>query len=160
MNQNNKTMGDLSKYVNLSEVVTSVTAKRNGVDNTPNQAQKEALKLVCEMVFDKVREHFNVPIHIASGFRCEKLNTLVGGSKTSQHRVGEALDIDADRYGKITNKQIFDYIRQNLHFDQMIWEFGTNENPEWVHVSYRAKGNRNSCIRAKKVNGKTIYENI
>jgi hypothetical protein len=153
-------MGDLSKYVNLSEVVASVTAKRNGINNTPNESQKEALKLVCETVFDKVREHFNVPIHISSGFRCEKLNTLVGGSKTSQHRLGEALDIDADRYGQITNKQIFDYIRENLHFDQLIWEFGTDKNPEWIHVSYKPKGNRNSCLKAKKVNGKTIYENI
>ena len=153
-------MGDLSKYVNLSEVVASVTAKRNGINNTPNESQKAALKLVCESVFDKVREHFNVPIHISSGFRCEKLNTLVGGSKTSQHRLGEALDIDADRYGQITNKQIFDYIRGNLHFDQLIWEFGTDQNPEWIHVSYKFKGNRNSCLKAKKVNGKTIYENI
>jgi len=153
-------MGDLSKYVSLSEVVTSVTAKRYGIDNTPNATQKASLKLVCEMVFDKVREHFNVPIFIASGFRCEKLNTLVGGSKTSQHRLGEALDIDADNYGGITNKQIFDYIKTNLHFDQLIWEFGTNENPEWVHVSYKPKGNRNSVLKAKKVSGKTIYENI
>jgi len=153
-------MGDLSKYVSLSEVVTSVTAKRYGIDNTPNATQKASLKLVCEMVFDKVREHFNVPIFISSGFRCEKLNTLVGGSKTSQHRVGEALDIDADRYGKITNRQIFDYIKTNLHFDQLIWEFGTNSNPEWIHVSYKAKGNRNSVLQAKKVGGKTIYENI
>jgi zinc D-Ala-D-Ala carboxypeptidase len=153
-------MGDLSKYVNLSEVTTSVTAKRHGVNNTPNETQKASLKLVCESLFDKVREHFNVPIFISSGFRCEKLNTLVGGSKTSQHRLGEALDIDAYRYGGITNKQIFDYIKGNLHFDQMIWEFGTNENPEWIHISYRAKGNRNSCLKAKKINGKTIYENI
>ena len=153
-------MGDLSKYVSLNEVVTSVTAKRHGIDNTPNATQKACLKVVCEMVFDKVREHFNVPIFIASGFRCEKLNTLVGGSKTSQHRIGEALDIDADRYGKITNKQIFDYIKTNLHFDQLIWEFGTNSNPEWIHVSYKAKGNRNSVLQAKKVGGKTIYENI
>jgi hypothetical protein len=101
-----------------------------------------------------------VPIFIASGFRCENLNTLVGGSKTSQHRLGEALDIDADNYGGITNKQIFDYIKTNLHFDQLIWEFGTNENPEWVHVSYKPKGNRNSVLKAKKVGGKTIYENI
>jgi hypothetical protein len=153
-------MGDLSKYVNLSEVTTSVTAKRNGINNTPNETQKASLKLVCENLFDKVREHFNVPIFISSGFRCEKLNTLVGGSKTSQHRLGEALDIDADRYGGITNKQIFDYIKGNLHFDQMIWEFGTDQNPEWIHISYRAKGNRNSCLKAKKINGKTIYENI
>jgi hypothetical protein len=153
-------MGDLSKYVNLSEVVTSVTAKRYGIDNTPNATQKASLKLVCEMVFDKVREHFNVPIFIASGFRCENLNTLVGGSKTSQHRLGEALDIDADNYGGVTNKQIFDYIKTNLHFDQLIWEFGTDENPNWIHVSYKPKGNRNSVLKAYKKNGKTIYENI
>jgi zinc D-Ala-D-Ala carboxypeptidase len=151
----------LSKNLKLSEAVKSITAERLGIDNTPNDQEINNLKSIAENIFQPIRDHFGVPIGLSSGFRCKKLNAAIGGSKTSQHMSGSALDIDADMYGKITNKQVFDYIRENLDFDQLIWEFGNDENPSWVHVSYQHNDeNRKRVLKAYRLNGETRYKVI
>lgn len=137
----------LSKNVSLLEAVTSQSAIRLGIDNTPDADIICKLKLTAEQVVQKVRDHFGVPIRISSGYRSPKLNKAIGGSATSQHMKGEAFDIQGTN--GISNKQIFDYIKNNLDFDQLIWEYGNDKNPAWVHVSYKAKGNRKSAIRIK-----------
>jgi hypothetical protein len=151
----------LSKNLSLKEAIKSNTATRLGIDNTPDEWEIDNLRAVAENIFQPVRDHFGVPIGVSSGYRCKELNKAVGGSKYSQHMVGEALDIDADIYGKVTNAEIFNYIKNNLDWDQMIWEFGDDEEPNWVHVSYKQAGaNRKQLRRAyKKANG-VYYTNI
>jgi hypothetical protein len=116
-------------------------------------------KLLAENIFEPIRNHFRVPIIISSGYRSKELNTEIGGSLTSQHCTGEAIDIDMDGTPNgVTNKMIFDYIRENLNFDQLIYEFGTAENPDWVHVSYESSGKqRKQVLKATKNAGKTVY---
>ena len=112
-------------------------------------------------IFQPIRDHFNVPIGISSGYRSIELNNIIGGSSSSQHSKGEALDLDADIFGGCTNAEIFDYIKDNLVFDQLIWEFGDDENPNWVHVSYnKDRTNRMMMLKAYKVKGKTRYSTI
>jgi zinc D-Ala-D-Ala carboxypeptidase len=148
----------LSKNLSLAEVMRSETAKRKGISNMPTPEHIENFKKLAENVFQPIREHFGVPIHISSGYRSKALNTAVGGSLSSQHCQGEAIDIDMDG-SSITNKQVFDFIRENLNFDQMIWEFGTDANPDWVHVSYESTGKqRKQVLKAVKQGGKTIYK--
>ena len=148
----------LSKHVSIAEFCHSDTAKRRGIDNTiKDPAHLASAKLLCEKVFEPIREHFGVPIHISSGYRSAALNRAVKGSSSSQHCKGEAMDIDADRYGKVTNKEIFDYIREHLEWDQMIWEFGNDSQPDWVHVSFKATGNRRQILKAIKEGASTEY---
>jgi zinc D-Ala-D-Ala carboxypeptidase len=148
----------LSNHVSLAEFCHSDTAKRRGIDNTiKDPAHLASAKLLCEKVFEPIREHFGVPIHISSGYRSAALNRAVKGSASSQHCKGEAMDIDADRYGKVTNKEIFDYIREHLEWDQMIWEFGNDSQPDWVHVSFKATGNRKQILKAIKEGASTEY---
>ena len=130
-------MKNISKYITYAEATTSQTAIRNNIKNEPNETQLIAMQLVAIRVFDVVREHFSNPIRVSSFFRCDALNKAVRGSKTSQHRTGQAIDMQGT--GKLTNKMIFDYIKNNLDFDQLIWEFGNKDNPAWVHVSYVSK---------------------
>lgn len=106
------------------------------------------MKLVAETCFEPIRNHFGIPLPVSSFFRCEALNKAIGGSKTSQHCKGEAIDMDADG-SPITNKQIFDWAKANLKFDQLIWEYGTSENPAWVHISFSKHGNRNQVLYIK-----------
>ena len=147
----------LSKNLALAEVIRSETAKRKGISNMPTPQHIENFKKLAENVFQPIREHFGVPIHISSGYRSKALNTAVGGSLSSQHCSGEAIDIDMDGTS-ITNKQIFDFIKENLNFDQMIWEFGTDTNPDWVHVSYESSGKqRKQILKAVKAGGATKY---
>jgi hypothetical protein len=147
----------LSKNLSLAEVMRSETAKRKGVSNMPTPEHIENFKKLAEKIFQPIREHFGVPIHISSGYRSAALNKAVGGSSSSQHCTGEAIDIDMDGTS-ITNKQIFDFIKEHLEFDQMIWEFGTSANPDWVHVSYESTGKqRKQVLRAVKQGGKTSY---
>ena len=114
-------------------------------------------KLLAEKIFEPIREHFKVPIHISSGYRSKALNTAIKGSLSSQHCSGEAADIDMDST-EVTNRQVFEFIRDNLDFDQLIYEFGSDINPDWVHVSYESKGKqRKQILRAKKVGKKTTY---
>jgi hypothetical protein len=150
----------LSENLNLSEVTKSDTAKRLGIDNNPTPEHLANLKLVAENIFEPIRKHFGKPIFLSSGYRSKALNSAVpGSSSTSQHCSGEALDLDQD--GKstgVTNKMVFEYIKNNLNFDQLIWEFGTDSNPDWVHVSWESTGKqRKMILKATRVNGKTVY---
>jgi D-alanyl-D-alanine dipeptidase len=113
--------------------------------------------IIANNIFQPLRDGIGKPIRISSGYRSEKLNKAVGGSKTSQHNKGQALDLVATT--GFTNKDIFDYIKKHLEFDQMIWEFGTDKNPDWVHVSYNKGKNRKQVLKAIKKDGKTLYIN-
>ena len=147
----------LSKNLSLAEVMRSETAKRNGISNMPTPEHIENFKKLAENVFQPIREHFDRPIHISSGYRSVALNKAVKGSLSSQHCSGEAIDIDMDGT-EITNAEIFNFIKDNLDFDQLIWEYGTDSNPDWVHVSYESKGKqRNQILRCRKVNGGPSY---
>lgn len=148
----------LSKNLSLAEMIRSESAKRAGISNMPTKQHLESMKILAEKIFQPIRDHFKVPIHISSGYRSKALNASIkGASKTSQHSKGEAMDIDMDGT-EITNKQVFDYIKDNLEFDQLIWEFGTDNNPAWVHVSFNSKGRqRKQILKATKKNGKTVY---
>jgi len=148
----------LSKHVSVKEGVYSTTAKRLGLDNTPTHEHMANMELICEKVFEPLRAHVNGPIKINSFYRGPELNKAIGGSSKSQHCSGQAMDID-DTYSYATNAEMYNYIKENLNFDQMIWEFGTDKNPNWVHVSYVSESaNRNRCLKAyKDSNNKTKY---
>jgi hypothetical protein len=148
---------NLSKNLTLKEVTKSDTAIRKGINNEPNAEQLENLKVLATEVFQKIRDHFGVPIKVTSGFRSEALNKLIKGSKTSDHMKGCAIDIDMDGTPDITNAEVFNFIKDNLTFRQLIWEFGNDNNPDWVHVSYVAGSNKKEVLRASKKGGKTIY---
>ena len=152
----------LSKNLSLAEVTKSITAKRLGIDNTPDEWTKENLRQVAINVFQPVRDALGCPVFVSSGYRSADLNVAIGGSKRSQHVEGRALDLDADVYGGTSNCDIFHYIKENLEFDQLIWEFGDESNPDWVHVSYVYDGpNRKRCLKAcRDDQGKTYYEVI
>ena len=149
----------ISEHLDLSEVTRSESAKRKGISNEPTAEHLENFKKLAENIFEPIRNHFNVPIHISSGYRSKALNTSIGGSLTSQHCSGEAIDIDMDGSSNgVTNKMVFDFIKANLNFDQMIWEFGNSNNPDWVHVSYESTGKqRKQILKATKVGGATKY---
>jgi hypothetical protein len=155
-------MERLSPHITMAEAVHSNTAKRLGIENKPNPEQIASMLTIAEMIFEPLRVFVGGPIKINSFFRSPALNKAVGGATkngkpTSQHCKGEAMDLD-DVYGHASNAQMFDWIKANLDFDQMIWEFGTDENPAWIHVSYvDAQENRNRCLKAYKKNGKTKY---
>ena len=151
----------ISPNITYAEAIHSETAKRKGIDNTPNPNQIEAMKLLAEKVFQPLREWVGGPIKVNSFFRSAELNEAIGGSKTSQHCKGQAIDID-DVYGYKTNAEMYNWIKENLNFDQMIWEFGTDMNPNWVHVSYVSEeDNRNRCLKAYKDKyNKTKYKVI
>jgi zinc D-Ala-D-Ala carboxypeptidase len=151
----------ISKHLSLAEVTRSESAKINGINNTPTAEHLENFKLLAEKVFEPIREHFGVSIHISSGYRSEALNKFIKGSSSSQHCKGEAIDIDMDGSdSEVTNKMVFDFIVSNLEWDQIIWEFGTDSNPDWVHVSYTKGKNRKQKLKAVRKNGKTSYINI
>ena len=130
-------MKSISKYITYLEAVTSQTAERNGILNVPSPESIINMQLVALRVFDPVRVHFNKPIRVSSFFRGLLLNKAVGGAKSSQHVKGQAIDMQGTN--GLTNKQIFEYVKDNLDFDQLIWEFGNKNNPAWVHVSYVSK---------------------
>jgi hypothetical protein len=146
----------LSENLELSEVIRSESAKRLGVNNTPTAEHIENLKALAENIFQPIRDHFGVPIRISSGYRSAALNKKIGGARKSDHLAGKAIDIDQDNTS-ITNAQVFDFIKHNLKFSQLIWEFGTDKNPDWVHVSYDPKNLKCQILKAIKQNGKTVY---
>jgi len=150
----------ISKHVSYKEGVYSITATRLGIDNTPEDDQLYFMELIAEKVFEPLREWVGGPIKINSFYRSPELNKAIGGSSKSQHCKGQAMDID-DTLDKVTNAEMFNWIKENLDFDQMIWEFGDDDNPNWVHVSYVSEEkNRNRCLRAFKSGGKTVYNVI
>jgi hypothetical protein len=150
---------NLSKNLTLFEMTRSETAKRKGVSNQPTPEHIENMKVLAEKIFEPIREHFNAPIYVTSGYRSAALNKKIGGAKNSQHLTGEAMDIDMDGHSSgVTNVQIFNWIRQNLSFDQLIWEYGNSASPDWVHVSYNTSGtNRRQVLRATKGTFGTRY---
>ena len=149
----------LSKNLSLAEVTRSETAKRRGISNMPTPEHIENFKKLAENVFQPIRDHFGVPIHLSSGYRSAALNKAVGGASSSQHSKGEAIDIDMDGSANgVTNKMVFDFIKANVNFDQLIAEFPVNGNPAWVHVSYNGDGaQRKQILVAKKSGSKTAY---
>lgn len=147
----------ISKHITFEEATKSQESIRKGIDNIPNDMQLDAMKFIAEIIFEPIRTHFNKPIHISSFFRSEGLNEAIGGSKTSQHCKGEAMDIDADIFGGLTNREVFEYVKETFDFDQLIWEFGNEDNPAWVHVSCKRFANRNQILRAIKESGKINY---
>jgi len=137
--------------------VYSRTAERLGLKNDPSDDHLANMKIIAEKVFEPLRIHVGGPIKINSFYRGPELNKAIGGSSKSQHCHGQAIDID-DTYGNASNAEMYNWIKANLDYDQMIWEFGTDENPNWVHVSYVSpESNRNRCLKAYKDNGKTKY---
>lgn len=152
---------NLSKNLTLKECTKSVAASRLGIDNEPKEAWViENLRAVAEHIFQPTRDAFKCPIYVSSGYRSPELNAAIGGSKRSQHIQGRALDLDADVFGTCTNAEIFRYILNNLTFDQLIWEYGDEDNPDWVHVSFVLDGvNRGRCLKAVRDDrGKTEYQ--
>ena len=150
----------ISKHISDKEGVYSNTATRRGIDNIPDDEQLTNMKLLAEKVFEPLRAWVKGPIKINSFFRCPKLNTAIGGSSKSQHCMGQAIDLD-DTFKFKTNSEMYHYIKNNLEFDQLIWEFGDENNPNWIHVSYVSpEKNRNRCLLAYKENKKTKYKVI
>ena len=153
-------MVNISKHISYKEATRSATALRLGIENTPNEYELQNMEIIAKKVFEPLREAVDAPIKINSFFRSEKLNKAIGGSGKSQHCQCRAIDID-DVYGSVSNAYMFYYIKDNLDFDQLIWEFGTDANPDWVHVSYVDEdSNRKRCLKAIRENGKTKYIDI
>ena len=147
----------ISEHISYKEGVYSITATRKGIDNTPNNEQLTNMELVADEVFEPLRTYVGGPIKINSFFRCPELNTAIGGSSKSQHCKGQAIDID-DTFGRMTNAEMYHWIKEHLEFDQMIWEFGDDDNPNWVHVSYVSpEENRGRCLKAYREQGKAKY---
>jgi hypothetical protein len=147
----------ISDHISYTEAIKSNTATRRGIDNTPGDYEITNMVGIAENIFEPLRKWVGGPIKINSMFRCEELNTAIGGSSRSQHCQGRAIDVD-DTFGNKTNAEMFNYIKENLNFDQLIWEFGDDANPDWVHVSYVSKEeNRNRILKASRINGKTTY---
>ena len=150
----------ISKHISGREGVYSTTATRLGIKNEPNKKQLNNMKLIAEEVFEPLRAYVGGPIKINSFFRSTELNKTIGGSTKSQHCHGQAIDLD-DTFGRATNAEMFEFIKKHLDFDQIIWEFGDDKNPDWVHVSYVSpEKNRNRCLQAYKENNKTKYKVI
>ena len=144
-------MKRISKHISYKEAVGSNYAKQKGIKNKPNEEQVENMKLLAEKVFEPLREWVDAPIKVNSMFRSLELNTALKGSKTSSHMKGEAMDITSMACGKEnckSNLEMFHWIKDNLEFDQLIWEFG--KEPKWLHVSYNKDKNRKQVLVTKK----------
>ena len=153
-------MENISKHISYKEATRSNTALRRGIENIPDVEELENMKLIAEEVFEPLRKWVGGPIKINSFYRSPELNVAIGGSKKSQHCHGQAIDID-DTYGHRSNASMFHHIRYSLDYDQIIWEFGDDKNPAWVHVSYVSEEkNRHRCLQAYKENGKKKYKVI
>ena len=153
-------MENISKHISYKEATRSNTALRRGIENIPDVEELENMKLIAEEVFEPLRKWVGGPIKINSFYRSPELNVAIGGSKKSQHCHGQAIDID-DTYGHRSNASMFHHLRYSLDYDQIIWEFGDDKNPAWVHVSYMSEEkNRHRCLQAYKENGKTKYKVI
>lgn len=153
----------VSEHLSLAELIRSESAKRNGITNMPPPEHIANLKLLAENIFEPIRVNFRCPILISSGYRSKELNAIIGGASgasISQHCLGQAIDIDMDdtTYG-VSNAEVFNFIKDKLPFDQLIWEFGNILNPAWVHVSYSDR-HRRQILKATKTNGITNYKQI
>jgi len=139
-------MKRISKHISYKEATGSNYAKQNGIKNKPDDEQVENMQLLAEKVFEPLREWVDAPIKVNSMFRSLELNTALKGSKTSSHMKGEAMDITS--MGGKSNLEMFHWIKDNLDFDQLIWEFG--KEPKWLHVSYNKDNNRKQVLVTKK----------
>ena len=149
----------LSENFSLVELTKSQTAERKGIDNTPSTAHQENLKSLCTSILQPVRDHFSRVVSVSSGYRSEELCLAIGSKTTSQHAKGEAADFEI--FG-ISNKELADWINENLYYDQLILEYWKEEDPNsgWVHCSFSLNGNRKQYLRAYKENGSTKYEPV
>lgn len=148
---------NISAHVSWGEATASATAKARGISNVPEIAIIQNMKHVAENIFEKVRSHFGQPIKVTSFYRSPGLNKAIGGSATSQHCKGEAMDLDGDVYGSPSNRQIFEFIRDNLMFDQMIIEGIVDGQIAWVHCSLKKTGNRKEIkFMYHSKNGKVV----
>jgi hypothetical protein len=150
----------LSEHLSVAEYIKSDTAKRKGISNSMTAAHTENAKVLAAKIFEPIRVHFGKPIYVSSGYRSQALNSAIGGSSSSQHCSAEAIDLDQDDRGTgVTNRMVFDYIKDNLDFDQLIFELGDEQNPDWVHVSYKVSGTqRKQILRAYREGGATKYK--
>ena len=150
----------ISDNVSFKEGTFSATATRLGINNVPDKEALMNMQIIAKKIFQPLRVYVGGPIKINSFYRSPKLNKAIGGSTRSQHCKGCAIDID-DVHGFKTNNQMYHWVKDNLNFDQLIWEFGDDDNPDWVHISYvNDKDNRNRRLRAERINGKTTYRII
>ena len=150
----------ISEHITYNESIKSSTAIRKGIKNIPTEYELQNMGLVAEKVFEPLREWVKGPIKITSFFRSEELNKTIGGSSKSQHCEGRAIDVD-DIYNYKSNAEMFHFIKNNLNFDQLIWEYGNSHNPDWVHLSFISKTqNRQRVLQAFRVNNKTEYKII
>ena len=149
----------LTENFSLSELTKSQTAERKGIDNTPSPEHQENLKLLCESVLQPIRDHFGKVVTISSGYRSQELCVAIGSSTQSQHAKGQASDFEI--FG-VSNKELADYIDQNLDYDQLILEYLKESDPNsgWIHCSFNTQGNRKQYLRAYKENGSTKYEPV
>ena len=150
----------LTENFSLNELTKSQTAERKGIDNTPSTEHQENLKSLCEMILQPIRDHFGQVVSVSSGYRSPELCVAIGSSTQRQHAKGEASDFEI--FG-VSNKELADYIDQNLDYDQLILEYWKGEdepNSGWVHCSYTNGNNRKQYLRAYKENGSTKYEPV
>jgi hypothetical protein len=142
---------NLSKHVTRAEFERSDTAIRHGISNLMTESDIIRAKELCENVFEPIREHLGKPIKVNSGYRSLAVNKRIGGAKTSQHSVGEAIDLD------LHDRDLFEWIIDNVVFDQLIFESGTEDKADWFHISYRKNRNRKQVLRMIKIGGKSTY---
>ncbi len=153
-------MEKISEHVSYKEGVKSNTATRLNIDNTPGSYELSNMGILADNLFEPLRKWVGGPIKINSFFRSENLNQAIGGSSRSQHCQGRAIDLD-DTFGHKTNAEMFYHIKNNLSYDQIIWEFGDETNPDWVHVSFISESeNRGRALKAVREDGKTNYQVI
>lgn len=159
LNQFLNNMERLSEHFTRFEFEKSQSAKRLGIPNKMNAEQLDNAKALCENILEPLRKHINCPVIISSGFRSKELNSAIKGSQKSQHSKGEAVDIDMEGFYGITNYDIFKFLLHNTDFDQLIWEFGDNNNPDWIHISYSKSKTkqRNEVLRAVRTANGTEY---
>ena len=150
----------LTENFSLNELTKSQTAERKGIDNTPSAEHQDNLKSLCEMILQPIRDHFGQVVSVSSGYRSQELCVAIGSSTQSQHAKGQASDFEI--FG-VSNKELADWIDENLDYDQLILEYWKGEdepNSGWVHCSYANGNNRKQYLRAYKENGSTKYEPI
>ncbi len=140
-------MERISKHISYKEATQSSTATRLKIDNTPTRKVLANMKLVAENCFEPLREWYGKPITINSFYRSPGLNRAVGGSATSDHLKGFAIDLDTPSNAE--NKKLFEWLKDNVEFDELIWEYGNASGPDWVHISYKPTKNRKQILTIK-----------
>ena len=150
-------MENISEHISWNEGKASQTAVRMGIDNTPDAETVARMKLTANNCFEPIRKHYGKPIIVSSFYRCWEVNGNVkGSSSTSQHPQGEAIDFISENMA-----ELFEWIKRNIEFDQLIWEYGDDKSPAWIHISFtEQRENRGQVLRVHLENGKMIWQNI